>query len=218
MITAFSSGLLATDACPYDRGPIPAHPAIRTVRVADTADTDNQPDWAACVARVAEQRCRDSFMQLFDHYAPRLNSYLRQQGASAELAEELAQEALLSLWRKAALYNPEKAQVSTWLFRIARNLMIDQLRRERGIAYDTAEAADEPVMEDEAPDATDAETLRRKIATLPQEQLTLVYKNFFEGKSHAEIATETGQPLGSVKSRLRAALQRLRGQLEAEVH
>ncbi len=218
MTTLAFTGLLLPDTCPYDRELRQPPAAIRTARLAELAKTEQTPDWADCVARVASERCRASFLQLFDYYAPRLNSYLRQQGASDEMAEELAQEALLSLWRKAHLYDPGKAQVSTWLFRIARNLMIDQLRRERGIAYDALDAADEPVMEDQAPEASDAEALRRQIATLPEEQLTLVYKNFFEGKSHAEIAHETGQPLGSVKSRLRAALKRLRGQLDAEVH
>lgn len=218
MTTLTLGRLLPPDTCPYDRGQKQPPPAIRTVRLADFAVTDPQPDWADCVARVAQQRCRDSFLKLFDYYAPRLNSYLRQQGASDHMAEELAQEAMLSLWRKASLYKPEKAQVSTWLFRIARNLMIDQLRRERGIAYEDIDGAEEPVMEDEAPEATEAQALRRQLATLPEEQLSLVYKNFFEGKSHAEIAEETGQPLGSVKSRLRAALKRLRGQLDAEVH
>lgn len=180
-------------------------------------ETSPQPDWAACVERVASERCRDSFMQLFDHFGPRISSYLRKQGVAEDLAEDLAQEAMLNLWRKAHLYQPQKALVSTWVFRIARNLMIDQHRRSRGLAYDTDDALEELSVDDTAPAASDAAVLHQKVAALPAVQAELIYKSYFEGKSHSEIAAETGQPLGSVKSRLRAALQSLRQDFDSKI-
>lgn len=180
------------------------------------AEAACQEVWEEYVTRVANDRCRDSFMKLFDHFAPRINTYLQKQGASAATAEELSQEALLSLWRKADRYDPSKAAVSTWLFRVARNLMIDSFRRERGIAYETEDAALELAQDDDAPAAADAETVRKLITTLPEAQAETLYKHFFEGKSHNDIAEETGQPLGSVKSRIRRALIALREKMEVE--
>ena len=205
--------LLLLDVSGYDPRPLLARTALRKQHLSETV---SQPDWIACVERVAQERCRDSFMQLFEYYAPRISTYLCQQGASTVVAEELAQEAMLSLWRKADMYDSNKAAVGTWLFRIARNHMIDQLRRERRMAYDDDVAGVELVADDEAPAASDAAVLRRKVSELPEAQIDLVYKSYFEGKSHGEIAAETGQPLGSVKSRLRAALHSLRRNLDAE--
>lgn len=209
--------LLLADYSLYDRRSCHLPPSTRTPSLAPAAEPTPQIDWPACVERVARYQCRDSFMQLFDYYAPRISRYLQLQGASAATAEDLSQEALLSLWRKAHLYDASKASVSTWLFRIARNQMIDQLRRERGMAYELEDAAEELIADDEAPAAADAVVLHRKVSQLPDAQSKLVYKSYFEGKSHAEIAAETGQPLGSVKSRLRAALKSLRRQFDAEV-
>lgn len=97
--------------------------------------------------------------------------------------------------------------------------MIDHLRKERRIAYDSddVDAEVELIADDEAPSASDAAVLRRRVSALPEAQIELVYKSYFEGKSHSEIAAETGQPLGSVKSRLRMALISLRRDLDAEV-
>lgn len=207
------ASLLPAKHLSYDRQPNPARQ--NRTRVAQAAEKENEIDWASCLERVASQRCRESFLQLYDYYAPRINRYLVQQGARADVADELTQEVMLSLWRKAHLYDRQKAAVSTWLFRIARNQMIDNLRRDRGIAYEHEDLSEELSMDDEAPAEADAALLRQKIALLPEKQVVLLQKSYFEGKSHAEIAAETGQPLGSVKSRLRAALKNLRQQLNA---
>jgi len=179
-------------------------------------DTAQKADWSALVVKVAQDECRESFMALFDHFAPRISSYLRQQGLTDDLAEDLSQETMLTLWRKAQQYNPQKAQVSTWVFRIARNLMIDNHRKQRGIAYELDDALLDVSVDDDSPISADASVVQRKIAELPEVQADLVYKSFFEGKSHSEIAKETGQPLGSVKSRLRAAMKFLRQELNPE--
>lgn len=165
--------------------------------------------WAACMARIAESRDKDSFMLLFDHFSPRVNAYLLGQGAAAPMAEDLAQEALLALWNKAHLYNAEKAAVSTWLFRVARNLWIDKLRKQRGIAYESDDNLAETVDADVRLNA-DGERLKAVLDTLPVNQAQVVYKSYYEGKSHSEIAEETGMPLGSVKSSLRLAIKAFR--------
>ncbi len=165
--------------------------------------------WADCVERIAQERDKHSFMQLFDYFSPRVNAYLLGQGAEPAMAEDLSQEALLALWNKAHLYSREKAAVSTWLFRVARNLWIDRLRKQRGIAYESDENLAETV-DDEARLNADSERLKAVLDTLPQSQAQVVYKSYYEGKSHSEIAGETGMPLGSVKSSLRLAIKAFR--------
>ncbi|MBB5188664.1 MULTISPECIES: sigma-70 family RNA polymerase sigma factor [Zhongshania] len=165
--------------------------------------------WADCVERIAQERDKHSFMQLFDYFSPRVNAYLLGQGAEAAMAEDLSQEALLALWNKAHLYSREKAAVSTWLFRVARNLWIDRLRKQRGVAYESDENLAETV-DDEARLNADGERLKAVLDTLPQSQAQVVYKSYYEGKSHSEIAGETGMPLGSVKSSLRLAIKAFR--------
>lgn len=172
---------------------------------------------AALVARVAESRDREAFAALFDHYAPRLASYLERLGAEPALAEEVAQDAMIALWRKADQFDPQKSSVATWLYRIARNRRIDLIRRAHGgearLEETQAPVCDQP-RPDEAYAARQNETLlRRALRTLPAEQLRLVRLAFFEGRSHSEIATATGLPLGTVKSRIRLAFSRLRSRL-----
>lgn len=165
--------------------------------------------WADCMERVAKERDKQSFMLLFDHFSPRVNAYLLGQGVESATAEDLTQDALLALWNKAHLYKREKAAVSTWLFRVARNLWIDRLRKQRGIAYE----ADDKLVESYEPEPTlnaDGDRLKKVIEQLPNNQAQVVYKSYYEGKSHSEIASETGMPLGSVKSSLRLAIRAFR--------
>ncbi|MDF1691852.1 MAG: sigma-70 family RNA polymerase sigma factor [Zhongshania sp.] len=165
--------------------------------------------WADCMDQIARERDKSSFMLLFDYFSPRVNAYLLGQGAEPSMAEDLTQEALLALWNKAHLYNREKAAVSTWLFRVARNLWIDRLRKQRGVAYESDENLAETV-DDEVRLNADGDRLRAVLDTLPQNQAQVVYKSYYEGKSHSEIAEETGMPLGSVKSSLRLAIKAFR--------
>jgi RNA polymerase sigma factor (sigma-70 family) len=185
-----------------------------------TASTDVSKRMAGLVRRVADARDREAFAQLFDHYAPRLAAYLQKLGAEPALAEEIAQDAMVALWRKADQFDASKSSVGTWLYRIARNRRIDLLRRARGGEVELGEA-EQPVDDAPRPDeqlaAHQRETLvRRAMRALPAEQLALVRLAFFEGRSHSEIASETGLPLGTVKSRIRLAFSRLRRGLEAD--
>lgn len=165
---------------------------------------------------VAERADTGCYMALYDHFMPRLCLYLRGLGAPPEIAEELAQEALLRLWQRAREYDPALGAVSTWLFRIARNMDIDRRRREAGrLAVAEADGWPEPAASDrrDPPAHADHASLRRRIDALSPVQARLVRMSYFEARSHQEIATELAMPLGTVKSHLRRAFQRLQGEL-----
>lgn len=180
----------------------------------------SQSEHAALVAAVAQERDREAFARLFDHFAPRLTAYLLRQGADPALAEEVVQDAMMTLWRKAELFDAAKSSLTTWLYRIARNRRIDLARRDRS----TPVEPDDPVFE--LVDTTDLEgeldasqreaAVRIALESLPAEQLELVRLAFFQDLSHSEIADRTGLPLGTVKSRIRLAFTRLRRTLEAD--
>jgi len=175
----------------------------------------------ALLLAVGTQRDRNAFIQLFHHFAPRLKSFLMKGGASPSLAEELVQETMLTVWSRAGDYSPAKASASTWIFTIARNKRIDSLRRARRVEVDVNDAAyiaDENVA---SPDQNIIESDRtEKIAavlkTLPPEQASLIHKAFFEDKTHMQIAEETKLPLGTIKSRIRLAMDRLRPHLQKD--
>jgi RNA polymerase sigma-70 factor (ECF subfamily) len=175
-------------------------------RQAEIAEMDD------LLGRVAAHRDRAAFGALFAHFAPRVKAYLMRLGAPSSVAEELAQEALLSVWRKAHLFDPSKASAATWLFTIARNLRIDAIRREKRPELDPEDFMPEP-----DPDADTglmlAENegrLRLALKQLPADQIQVVELSFFADKPHSQIAQELGIPLGTVKSRLRLAMARLK--------
>ena len=171
------------------------------------------PDAAnALLGRVAREQDRAAFASLFGHFAPRVKAYLLRLGAPGPLAEDLAQEALLSLWRKAHLFDPAKASAATWLFTIARNLRIDAIRREKRPELEPEDFLPQPeAAADDGLARTDEENrLRAALKHLPADQSQVVELSFFADKPHSEIARQLGIPLGTVKSRLRLALARLK--------
>lgn len=180
----------------------------------------NSEEMASLAREVALDRSQAAFARLFDHFAPRVNAYLRRLGLAHNLAEEITQEVMVTLWHKAAMFDPGKSSLSTWLFRIARNRRIDAARRDKGSAIDP----DDPILQPEAEPLPDAvmddqlreERVRLAIATLPSEQVEMIRMAFFLGYSHSQIAEETGVALGTVKSRIRLAFARLRTVLDAD--
>ncbi|WP_425607150.1 sigma-70 family RNA polymerase sigma factor [Pseudoxanthomonas mexicana] len=183
--------------------------------------TRDAHDWTADMLSVARARDRAAFMRLYDHFMPRLCLYLRGLGSPEAVAEELAQEALLRLWQRAAMYDPQQGAVSTWLFRIGRNLHIDRIRREPGwvqVLEDAAPASDEELARPftSAEDYAEHVHLQRRIEDLPAVQARLMRMSYFEAKSHQEIADELQMPLGTVKSHLRRAFLRLQGQVRGQ--
>lgn len=173
--------------------------------------------FADLVAAIAASQDREAFGEVFAYYAPRVKAYMLRLGAGAALAEELAQEVMLTVWRKAGLFDRRQASVSTWIFRIARNRRIDAARRVKTASVDPEDPSlhpEAPVAPDDAVSAGEVETLvREALDTLPPEQGDLVRQAFYDGLSHREIAERTGIPLGTVKSRIRLAFGKLRGLL-----
>jgi RNA polymerase sigma-70 factor (ECF subfamily) len=170
---------------------------------------------------VARERSRPAFGALFGHFAPRIKSYLMRLGTDPGQAEELAQEVMLLVWHRAETFDPTQASASTWVFTIARNKRIDAIRRERRPEFDPNDPALVPQPVEAADRAVEAgqETarLRAAIGALPEEQAELLRLAYFDDKPHSAISAERGIPLGTVKSRLRLALERLRRLLKEPV-
>ncbi|MBI1250431.1 MAG: sigma-70 family RNA polymerase sigma factor [Alphaproteobacteria bacterium] len=173
------------------------------------------------MGRVADAQDRDAFAELFAYYAPRVKGFLMRIGAGEALAEEIAQEVMITVWRKAALFDRTQASVSTWIFRIARNRRIDAARRANKpeLRADEPGLAPEPqIAPDEQLSAAEREgAVREALKDLPPEQYALLQAAFYEGLSHSEIAAREGIPLGTVKSRIRLAFGRLRAKLDGDV-
>jgi RNA polymerase sigma-70 factor, ECF subfamily len=178
-------------------------------------------NWACLIAAVATRQDRAAFTALFEHFAPRVKTFMQRSGVSESSSEELAQETLLAVWRKAALFEPSSAGASAWIFTIARNLRIDaQRRKRRSGAHETSDV-DAEFQIDDAPQpdsllaAVQVENrVRTALAQLSEEQVRVVALSFYEEKAHAEIAQILRLPLGTVKSRLRLAMNRLRSLLD----
>jgi RNA polymerase sigma-70 factor (ECF subfamily) len=174
----------------------------------------------ALLARLAREPDRKAFAELYVFYAPRIRTYLRRLGADPAAAEDLAQEAMATVWHKAAIYDSTLASAGTWIFTIARNLRVDALRRERRPQIDPQD----PALAPDAPQSPEtlltgtraASALREAVAALPPEQARLVELSFFQDRPHSIIAAELGVPLGTVKSRLRLAIARVRKALGDE--
>jgi RNA polymerase sigma-70 factor (ECF subfamily) len=209
----------AMQECPFflyprcEKAPNNAMPASRK------AVTDNAPPvtFEDLLVAVGKSRDRDAFVRLFEHFAPRVKSFLLKAGMTPAQADDLAQETMLTVWRKAPQFNPLLAGASTWIFTVARNRRIDFLRKQGRPEPDP----NDPLMSrnsEPAPDAAvsrdeESKAIFNALAKLPTEQADLVRKAFYEDKTHSDIASETGLPLGTVKSRLRLAMERLRQHL-----
>lgn len=158
---------------------------------------------------------RTAFAALFSHFAPRVKAFLMKGGASAAQAEDCAQDVMATLWNKAHLYDPSRASVATWVFTIARNRRIDTIRRARRPEPEELPWGPEP-----EPDQADSLALQQEsarlgqaLAQLPPKQRELIERAYYGELTHSEIAQQTGLPLGTIKSRIRLALDRLRHEL-----
>jgi len=187
-------------------------PEAKVVKERDTSDAR----WVRLVERVRSDKDQAAFADLFRYFAPRVKAFLIKSGSDAALAEECAQEVMATVWNKAHLFDPERASVATWIFTIARNRRIDVLRRQK-----RPEPEDLPWGPEHEPDQAEAislqqesEQLGKALAALPENQRVLIERAYFGELSHSEIAEETGLPLGTIKSRIRLALERLRHELK----
>ena len=186
-----------------------------------TAASKDAQHWAEKLKRVAVDSDREAFREIYLHFGPRIKSYALNQGVS-QMADELVQEVMTSVWRKAHTYSNSLASVSTWIFTIARNQRIDLLRKaSRNKAEVVLETEDlwQIPSDDNVVKSIQALTAERhmgeSIKQLPEDQLIAIRKVYYEGKTHQEVAEELQIPLGTLKGRLRLSMQKLRVMLEA---
>ena len=172
------------------------------------------------LVRVGRESDKAAFSALFSYFAPRLKSFLLRLGTDMQTAEELAQEAMIMVWRRAETFDPAQAGASTWIFTIARNKRIDRLRRDGRPLPDMTDPAimpEQPETGDQAVSRReDEDKIKAALKKLPEEQAKMIFAAYYEEKSHREIAEDSGLPLGTVKSRIRLALSRLRRQIDED--
>lgn len=186
----------------------------------ETLSAEQRERFSDLLEAVANAQDRAAYSEIFAYYGPRVKSYLMRLGSDDAGAEEIAQDVMVTVWRKAALFDRKQASVSTWIFRIARNRRIDVFRRTRKPALDPEEPMVLPsgiAAPEAGVEAMDVENqVRRAMADLPEEQLKMIQLAFYEGLSHREIAEKLDVPLGTVKSRIRLAFAKMKGRLEDE--
>lgn len=215
---AVEVGLEIEWARPANRGSARA----RMVRAGHSGMSNSQDgadavDIAEKLAAVARTQDMDAFEALFRYFSPKIRAYMMKRSADRQLAEELMQETMITVWKKAALFDPARGSASSWIFTIARNVRIDAFRRTNRPEFDPNDPAFVPdefqpadrLMEKEQ----SADLVRKAMKTLPPEQLELLKLAFFEEASHSRISEMLGLPLGTVKSRIRLAFARLRDAL-----
>lgn len=182
--------------------------------LAQTSDPiayDDPNGWIVAIARAQD---RDSFAKLFCKFAPKLKTYFLRSGLEDDEAEDLSQEVMLLIWRKAAQFDPARAEAWGWIYAIARNVRIDRFRRQKRrfawpfIVETLTEHPDEQIAQQD-----DARRLDRALIALPDDQIAVVRLAYYHDKPHSEIAHDLNVPLGTVKSRLRRAAARLRTNL-----
>ena len=175
-------------------------------------EKNNKKVWAELIKKVETLKDTSAFEELFNHFAPSVKAFLMKSGADPQMAEECSQEVMATVWRKAHLFDPARASVSTWIFTIARNKKIDAIRKlnrpEPEQLY--PEQDYEPDQEEVVELQQETERLATALGELPEKQRVLIEKAYLGELSHSEIAEITGLPLGTIKSRIRLALEKLR--------
>ena len=175
-------------------------------------------DWSKLLVDIGENRNKKAYQELFDHFGPKIKSYgmmLKSQHTSTQMAEELVQDVMLKVWLKAHCFNPDKASASTWIFTIARNCRTDFIRKANRTNVQLTVDDLWPMAEEEEPYTSlhqrrIEKDVHQAMSQLPVEQADVLKHIYIEGKSHSEVAASTGLPLGTVKSRVRLAVSKLR--------
>jgi RNA polymerase sigma-70 factor (ECF subfamily) len=168
-------------------------------------------DWSDLLCAFSLKRDKVLYIKIYQNFAPKIKAYIIRLGMVDTTAEELMQETMLSVWRKAHLYDASKAVASTWIFRLARNKSIDWMRKQKYPDYSLQEVDEEPSEDNDTGEQLITSDRMAKIITqLPEKQGQVIFMSFYEGRSHAEIASRLGVPLGSVKSRIRLASEKIK--------
>ena len=177
-----------------------------------SSESINKKRWTKLIKKVETLKDTSAFEELFNHFAPRVKAFLMKSGADPQLAEECSQEVMATVWRKAHLFDPTRASASTWIFTIARNKKIDAIRKQNRPEPEQLypDQDYEPDQEAVVELQQETERLTSALKELPEKQRVLVEKAYLGELSHSEIAEITGLPLGTIKSRIRLALEKLR--------
>ena len=185
---------------------------------ADTFSANRDEDLTLCVELIGKNQDKLAFNSIFRYFAPRLKSFLVKAGSTDSQAEEVIQEVMIAVWTKSSTYDSNKSSVSTWIYTIARNKRIDKIRKEkRHYLSESDEGLEIPVdstQEKEIFSAQVSNSLKKYMSNLPEEQSKLLKLSYFYNKTHADISTELKIPLGTVKSRIRLALTKMRHLVE----
>jgi RNA polymerase sigma-70 factor, ECF subfamily len=172
----------------------------------------------ALLVRVRDHGDREAYREFFDAFTPRLRAYARNQGCDAASAENVVQDVMVTAWSRASLFNPDKASARTWIYTLVRNRLIDHYRagERRRRAYDgyVTTVAETSTNDEHTNQELRGSRVTTLLGKLPQEQARVVLMVYVEGRSHREIAEELNVPVGTIKSRARLALQRLRKLME----
>lgn len=197
----------------------PVHPGVLVDRRRGRREPrrmETMSEQTAWMLAVRDRRDKAAFSRLFDHFAPRLKGVVMRAGVGSGQAEEIVQDVMLTVWRKAGQFDPERAQVSAWIYQIARNRQIDVLRKENRPVPEALKQETES-----EPDATrvvaveqEAGELRKALEALSPDQRVVIEKAYFGEMTHQDIRDDTGLPLGTIKSRIRLGLERLRHELK----
>jgi RNA polymerase sigma-70 factor (ECF subfamily) len=167
-------------------------------------------DWSDLLGRLAVKPDKSIYARLFNHFAPRVKAYIVRLGVAISAAEEVTQEVMLSVWRKAHMYHPDKAAASTWIFTLARNQSIDWMRKQKYPQYSLDEWSETACESGQGEQEVLSDRVAQAISQLPEKQAQVIYMSYFEGRSHGDIASRLDIPLGSVKSRIRLASEKLK--------
>ncbi len=170
------------------------------------------------IKKVATQQDHTAFQEIFEKFGPRIKAYLLKQGADNATAEELVQETMLTVWRKASMFEESRGSLASWVYTIARNLRIDRLRKEK-VWQELSEEQYQKSSPDEPADETVAKNqmirvIRGALKLLPTEQREIIEYSYLKGMSQSEIAEALNLPIGTVKSRMRLAYQKVRASVE----
>ena len=208
--------LLETKIRASDHSIIPRVCAIDSEKIESkknvSSDSNDKKFWAELIRKVETFKDTSAFEELFNHFAPRVKAFLMKSGADPQMAEECSQEVMATVWRKAHLFDPSRASASTWIFTIARNKKIDAIRKQNRPEPEQLypDQDYEPDQESVVELQQETERLTLALGELPEKQRVLVEKAYLGELSHSEIAEITGLPLGTIKSRIRLALEKLR--------
>ena len=223
--------LVRGNASPSSASPTASKTASKPARTSgkgnSTVTEAKREELAQALVSIATHQSEAAFHTVYEHFAGRVKSFLLGKGMDEETAEELMQEIMITVWRKSTTYDPKKAAASTWIFTIARNRRIDYLRGNYRVEVELDDALLERELDlAESENSLDSELnlqqnsnrLYEAMEELPKEQKQVLHLSYFRGQSHGDIAVWLGLPVGTVKSRIRLALQSVRSSMKDEIN